>query len=105
MPNKLIKVEEATFQSISKEIVRLYQEVVAVRQENKNIIIGAVVAVILIVASVAVEVIIFHTRTEISSERSTHINNIEKDILNNRIEMQKEIINLQKNNTIGTVKK
>lgn len=56
----LITLEEASLRSLSKDVVHLRDEIKSLRIENRNIIIGSVIAVILIVATVAVEVIFFH---------------------------------------------
>lgn len=97
MAKKFIGVEEATFQSLAKDVVRLQQEINTAKQDNRNIIIGVVVAAVLIVAAVAVEVIIFHTRVESSVvNNNAQIYDVEKAVLGSITEIQKEIINLKK---------
>jgi len=59
-----VKILQATVTSLTKEVIELKKDVKSQSDANRNIIIGAVFALILTVAIVAVEVIIFHTRAE-----------------------------------------
>lgn len=57
-----ISLLEATLKSLAKEVTKLGNELKEQRQEGKTIIIGALIALVFIVVTVAVEVILFHAR-------------------------------------------
>jgi hypothetical protein len=63
-PNPEILTEQATFNSLSKEVIDLRKELKEQRNENKNFIYWIIGGVVAIVAVVAIEIIIFHTRTD-----------------------------------------
>lgn len=61
-PEPDIPLLQAAIKSLSTEITRIEKKIKEQRQESKNTIIGAVVALVFIVVTVAIEVILFHTR-------------------------------------------
>ena len=58
---KLQSIEDVALQDLAKEVDGFKTEIKEVRNENRNIIIGVVVAFLLIVVAVSVEIIIYHT--------------------------------------------
>ena len=56
----IIPIDEATQQSLSLAVIKLEKEIKEVRKENRNIIIGVVVAFIFIIGTILVEIMIFH---------------------------------------------
>lgn len=63
-PQPEILTEQATINSLSKEIIALKNELDGQRKENKNFILWIIGGVVAIVAVVAIEIMIFHTRTD-----------------------------------------
>lgn len=63
-PQPEISTEQATIASLAKEIIELKKELNDQRKENKNFILWVIGGVVAIVAVVAIEIIIFHTRAD-----------------------------------------
>ncbi len=63
-PKPEISTEEATVASLSKDIIELRKELNDQRKENKNFIYCVIGGVVAIVAVVAIEIILFHTRVD-----------------------------------------
>lgn len=61
-PNPEIPTEQATIVSLAKNIIEIKEELNEQRKENKNQILWIIGGVVAIVAVVAIEIIIFHTR-------------------------------------------
>lgn len=61
-PNPEISTEQATIVSLAKDIIEIKKELSEQRKENKNFLLWIIGGVVAIVAVVAIEVIIFHTR-------------------------------------------
>lgn len=95
-----VPIEQAAIKDISQEVVRLKKELSSLRQENKNIIIGALVALGFVVLTVAIEVIIFHTSNskdflDMQNRNYQEIRNIESNRFQGEIRIQKEIDELK----------
>ncbi len=84
-PQPEILTEQATVNSLAREIIDLKKELKDQRNENKNFIYWIIGGVVAIVAVVAIEIILFHTRTD-------------KDTLDMQNQYFQEVKNLQKNN-------
>ena len=83
-----ISVEQATVGSLSKDVIELQKELVDQRKENKNFIRWIIGGFVAIVAVVAIEIIIFHTRAD-------------KDFIDlNTINIFKKLKKSEKNNII-----
>jgi len=63
-PQPEIPTEQATIASIAKEVIELKKELGDQRKENKNFILWVIGGVVAVVAVVAIEIILFHTRTD-----------------------------------------
>ncbi|MFA5413057.1 MAG: hypothetical protein WC348_00755 [Patescibacteria group bacterium] len=63
-PQPEILTEQATGTSLAKELIELKGDLANQRKENKNFIYWVVSGVVAIVAVVAIEVILFHTRAD-----------------------------------------
>ena len=102
--NEVIPILEASINSLSKEVGGIKDEVRGQRQEGKNIIIGAIVTLLFIVVTVAIEVIIFHTSNgrdyiDIQNQYSQKLDEIKNDFYT-REELENPLRNNKKNTEI-----
>lgn len=77
--------EQAAIVALAKEVIDLKKELADQRKENKNFILWVIGGVVAIVAVVAIEIIIFHTRTD-------------KDFLDLHNQYLQEVQNLREKN-------
>ncbi len=78
-----ISIVDAALVSLSDEVKEVKKELETQRSETKNIIIGVLVAFVLIVVTVAVEVILSHKDSS-DVEKSL---NLDEQLMNQKIEM------------------
>ncbi|MBI5793941.1 hypothetical protein HZA87_02535 [Candidatus Uhrbacteria bacterium] len=57
-----VDTEQASFESLSRDLITLKEEFQHQRNESRGIILGVVVAALFVFITIGVEVIIFHTR-------------------------------------------
>lgn len=86
-----INAVEAAVQNLSKEFIEIKKAVDAQRSESRNVIIGAILAVIFLVAAVAVEILIFNKQaqkdySELDIKYAEKINILERDSVQNESE-------------------
>lgn len=91
-----ISVIEAGLESLSKEVVELKKDIKDQRNENKNIIVGVLIAFLLIVITVAMEVILFHSNSDknlldIEVRYSQNIRDLREKNLQDNLMLQREI--------------
>lgn len=95
-----ISVIDAGLDSLSKEVNELKKDVKDQRGENKNIIIFVLLALVLIALTVAVEVILFHSRDakyylDIQDKSSQEVQGVRKDNFDMELRLQKQIDDLK----------
>lgn len=91
-----ISVIEAGLDSLSKEVVELKKDIKDQRNENKNVIVGVLIAFLLIVITVATEVILFHSNSDknlldVEVRYSQNIRDLREKNLQDNFMLQKEI--------------
>jgi uncharacterized membrane protein len=102
--DELISILEASVNSLSKEVGGIKDEVRGQRQEGRNIIIGAIIALLFIVVTVAIEVILFHTSNskdyiDIQYQYSQKLEETKKDFYAKE-ELGEQLFNNEKNTKI-----
>lgn len=91
-----ITTEQATIASLSKDIIELRKGLTDQQKENKNFIFWVVGGVVAILAVVAIEIIIFHTRTDndyldLQNQYFQEIKELQKNNSDTELRLQREI--------------
>lgn len=99
-PQPEISTEQATVASLSKDIIELRKELNEQQKENKSFIHWIIGGVVAIVAVVAIEIIIFHTRIDkdyfdLQNQYFQEIKEIREKQFEIELHFQKEINSLK----------
>lgn len=83
-----ISILEAGVKSLSKEMQKIEKDVSDIRAENKNIIIGATIALVFIFITIAIEVLVFHIQErvviiELQGQYLKEVERVKDEILTN----------------------
>lgn len=95
-PNPDILTGEATVTSLAKEVIELKKELKDQRNENKHFIYWIIGGVVAIVAVVAIEIMLFHTRTDkdtldLQNQYFQEVKNLQQKNFELELRVQKEI--------------